>query len=829
MSRPRLDGALYFLALPFFVPPNMISEQAASPTVNLNQEAYQRLKTALSLNLRRQVFIAVCDNLRLRDQLAGQITAELAPSHQERSADWSITNPLLINLELDLSAPDPMVQINQWFVQSPNRRQRFQQPVFQLLDTECLTHQSAATQNRFLNALQRMGQTQRGIDFTLVVWLTRPWFYAVQQSAPAFWQTRNGIFEFEGDPTPVPIVTISPEAWVATMAFAPQDVDLGGDIGGDLNTAGASSGTNGGISQGTSGVPKDLASDAAWQSLGQDLEQLGQQPQDQLKQDQPKQNQPNQEPAAELRASPDSGIADEPLQPSSDQVSTPPIVPGEATPAATLADQGAALLNGVQSLLPAKALPSLLPTIYPNFELAGWVQACLPSALDQHGDRARATLETLDQIQQLSPLDAVDADLAQAYRYLGNLYRDRIEQGDSGEAILAIAIYSYEQALQMAGNQHDGRADLLNDLGNLYWMLSRQALFAPSGLINSSPAPAAGNQVAHQRLLCLEQAIAAYLTATQWIRPEQAPQSYAMIQNNLGSAYGDLANYHEPAASLAKSINAYREALMYRTPEDNPARYAATQNNLGTAYWNLAQYEQPVTYLQQAIVAYGEALRFYDPQREALYYAMLQNNLGTAYWNLSQHKNTQWEGAAATPLDWLLKAIEAYRAALQHRTFEAAPTAHAATQNNLGTAYWHLATLPALSPEVRKEFFQQAITAYEAAIGTVTLLQQADPAVGLTFDPFATHNNLGLAHYQIATDKQSALSSEQRFHTLELALEHHVIAIQGWQNKPEFYQAALGYVIQTIRICQDVAGMKGQNQALSKVPAALLPEVMVKL
>ncbi|NJK52767.1 MAG: hypothetical protein HC936_07945 [Leptolyngbyaceae cyanobacterium SU_3_3] len=42
----------------------------------------------------------------------------------------------------------------------------------------------------------------------------------------------------------------------------------------------------------------------------------------------------------------------------------------------------------------------------------------------------------------------------------------------------------------------------------------------------------------------------------------------------------------------------------------------------------------------------------------------------------------------------MLLAIGAYRIALIYRTLEVAPSAYAATQNNLGTAYWHLANQP---------------------------------------------------------------------------------------------------------------------------------------
>jgi hypothetical protein len=61
-----------------------------------------------------------------------------------------------------------------------------------------------------------------------------------------------------------------------------------------------------------------------------------------------------------------------------------------------------------------------------------------------------------------------------------------------------------------------------------------------------------------------------------------------MIQNNLGTAYWNLAQYEQPETWLDRATVAYQDALKYRTPEVAPAASAATQNNLGTAYWHLA-------------------------------------------------------------------------------------------------------------------------------------------------------------------------------------------------------------------------------------------------
>ena len=49
-----------------------------APTISrLNRQIYQRLKQALSLNLRRQIFIAVCDNQQLRNSLVQNLEDDL--------------------------------------------------------------------------------------------------------------------------------------------------------------------------------------------------------------------------------------------------------------------------------------------------------------------------------------------------------------------------------------------------------------------------------------------------------------------------------------------------------------------------------------------------------------------------------------------------------------------------------------------------------------------------------------------------------------------------------------------------------------------------------
>ncbi|UBF27824.1 tetratricopeptide repeat protein [Kovacikia minuta CCNUW1] len=871
-----------------------LPDSASSLFSEPNQGVYRNLKLSLSLNLRRQIFLAVCDDLALRNRLAAQLYAELAYPPQLSTSSGSpskiasrrldglspandgirtdtlaikqslpLAYPRLVSLNLNLSAPNPMAQIKQWLEQYPppkNIHQQCHPPGFQILGAERLTRQPALVQKQFLSSLQQIEQSLVCMESPLLLWLSRPWLRAIQQSAPVFWNWHTALFEFEGDPTPVPVATfdVSPAAHNQTVSTGSQNPQKqspaivnpdrrqqpksGSDVSAKqkrtqpIPTNPPQSGAKvakakkSGSPRPTTKIDQDLSDsnltestasqEDLWDILTHDLALLkGNQgaalpPEPQHPADLPSQEHPQPPPDPQLQH----------LQGLTQQPSNPPLEIREqeetekglfASPPVQVASATKGTPEKKQAVKPV-ALPYEPHSVQDlaNFVLAIALEDPNSETVEEHSD----LIQALEKIEQLHLQQAPPEALATAYQNLGNLYRDRVEQGDDSEQSVMIAICAYEQVLGWLDEASPLWSDVLNDIGNLYWMLSR-----------SSPS-------SEQALAQLERAIATYQFGLSKTHLPTQPQNYAMIQNNLGSAYGDLARYRNPREALEQSVKAYEEALAYRKLEDDPARYAATQNNLGTAYWNLAQHFQPVRCLQRAIAAYNEALRYYSPQREPIYYAMIQNNLGTAFWNLAQHKQSApdedgMDGRVKSPADWLQRAIAAYQNALTYRTMETVPAAYAATQNNLGTAHWHLANLSGIQPEDGWEHLRQAIAAYEATLVAVNYLLTADPdhPPPLTFDPAATHNNLGLAYYQIALDKQNPNKPSNRSEYLEFALRHHLQALQGWQQNPDFYQTALNYLIQTVRAFYSELGAKGQNLALSKIPPSLLPEIMKRL
>jgi tetratricopeptide (TPR) repeat protein len=696
----------------------------------LNHSTYAALKLMLSLRLRRQVILAVCDDLMLRDTLAARLQTELCQgSHPEM--------PYLVSLTLDVHDPNPFGQIAAWLTHHgsfPYLRGFYG---FQILGVERLTRQPALAQSQFLNRLRSIDQYQAGRESTLLLWLPRPWLRMVQRSAPEFWEWHTALFEFAGDPTPVPSDTR-----VISIDQCPE-LDLSKSIAPERSLPGAS-----------------LELPPLSPSLQENLRTI-------LTQD-----------LAQL---------DRHVQP----VAMPaPPIPQPVIPASVPVTE--VTLPDVHKLMPGWTGTLDLATLV----------AATTGAIAASAGQADAPIQLLEEIQVMRQHHAPPMALAGAYCTLGRLYRDRVEQGDRQLESLLVALLAHKTTLDLLDNQSPLWVEVANDLGNLYWMLSRR----------SSEVDA---------VAALVQAIYTYQQGLQC----PTGQSRAMLLSNLGAAYSDLAQHQDSEANLQQAITAYQDALQHCSFEAEPARYAATQNNLGTTYWNLAQYSQPAVYLAQAIAAYREALRYYTADQEPVPYAMIQTNLGTAYWNLTQCSpaSLQEIGLTVTPEVLLRRAIAAYRSALPHRTPETAPTAYAATQNNLGTAYWHLATQATLPATKRVDLLQRAIAAYTATLKTVHGLGAEPPP--LTFDPVATQNNLGTVYGLLAADT-TQFSLETRFQHWVRSLSHHLAAVQHWQTKPDLRQPAMNAASSVVQKIYQTCGAQGQAIALSKVPANLLPELL---
>lgn len=391
--------------------------------LGLNQQTYQRLKLALGLQLRRQVFVAVCDDLVLRDRLAAQLQMDLAAGEVPMR---------LVTLRLNATQPHPIAQMSGWIEQARER------PTFQMVGVEQLTRQPAAVQRQFLTNLQTFDRTFDSLECNLLLWMPQPWFRSIRQSAPSFWQLHTGVFEFVGDPTPLqPVVE-----------------------------------------------PIRLIAERSEQNL----------------------DAPESDPESDF--DPEAILVTAPL------------------PDRKLLEE-----------FPAAALT-------PTEERSSKI-AVLPT---QRRIEDPIAQPLIDRIALLQQQQASAELLFEAHRSLANLYRDRIEQGDASEATWQRAIEAYEQVLVWLPETAPQWADVLNDLGNLYWGRSRSAAGTDSR--HADPVP-------H-----LQQAIELYELA---LYKTEQPQILGMLQNNLGAAYADLARYENPVEGLQNAIAAYQQALKNRS------------------------------------------------------------------------------------------------------------------------------------------------------------------------------------------------------------------------------------------------------------------------
>ena len=664
----------------------MIDSLSSSSFSGSNRQTYFRLRTALGIRLRRQVFLAVCDDVALKSQLTQWLVNDLSRDplpEMDPIANEPAFNPTqsqtrspeirLVTLTLHPDQPDLQKQIAEWLAHRRGRVDR-SQITFQIVGIDSITRQSATVQRQFINSLRALGRHYAQWDLNLVLWVTKPWFHSIRQSAPEFWRCHTGIFDFTA-----------------------------------------------------------------------------------------------QAPHSEIHSEDDRHSSD-------------PVVP---------------LAETVRSTDLTEACT------------AEWLAESLSVSSDL------ALTETVHNLALLHQESADDETLAMAYRTLGNHYRD---QTSPTEATFSLGIRAYQEALQRESQRSHSTnnpivADLLNDLGNLYWMRSRQQ---PDST---------------QQRLDLETAVDHYQKAVAHTDEQQEAQRYIMLQNNLGATWGELAQNVDAetylqTSYLPHSIAAYESSLNVQnvqTTYQDGQRRANTENNLGTAYWTLAQYQKKqAPSLQKAIVHYSNALEFYDVENYSMPHAMIQNNLGTAFWNLSQCE-TLGRYSAENSQDLLIHAITAYKVALLYRTPEALPLGHAATQNNLGAAYWNLAIDRLTHSDEIGDIIELTIISYQASLTMVEALI-ASGSVNFSFDPFATHYNLATAF-----NSSVKYVTTNHHNILQKAFTHHLIAWQGWQNQPDQATAAIDGLVQVLRTAHGRLGRDVQSKLLSSLPPQLLTVVMLKV
>lgn len=777
----------------------VVTQLTSRKILGINQRTYQRLKVALTLNLRRQLLIAVCDNTVLQNQLATQLELDIAQAKTagKRAEDALQSRPTrLAQLSLEAEHPDLIKQVINWLQPQPQG----ETPSLQVLGIEQMTRQSLMLQHHFFQSLDKIDRLLPRLESSLLIWLPWPWFRAIQQSAPNFWQWRSGVFEFVSDPSPIGMthIEVGPGDQRKQIKFTHTDgapsktadqrpaskqlsEQLPGKLYGDLGNGDTPAAQSQDQSQ---AKPEDSEAEALekrnrYESPKVDLHKTE------------SRNPETRNVTAESSSSDLWTLLSEDLaRLERDGIDIEGLLPSESSTAETPPSE---------SLGSDGALPSALPTEEPD-------EALLKSNLDDRGvNNASPSADELDQIsaQELpqSPFDRLTAlkrrnappeETAQAYLALGHYYREQIESGNISSSLIQSAAEAYEEGLRWLPEEDPSWGTGLNDLGTLYWMQAQQ-------------------QTSRDQLLQgMRHSLEIYKQGLAKVNQKLQPEIASRLHSNLGAVHSTLAGYNDAVEHLQQSVNSYRQALPFCAPEQQPEEYATLQNSLGSVYWKLSHYDQPKSCLHRAIAAYNESLRCRHPEKAPLDYAAVQNNLGIAYWSLAKHER---------PIFLLKHAIAAYRDALNYRTPNTDPAACASTYNNLGTAYWELAGQVDAAADPQNRYQQNAAIAYEAALKAAEQGQS-------NLDLKSIHHCLGNVYEQLAQKEEQTNVIELQ---MQRSLNHHLAAIYQLSKTSPNYEPIFSSLVRNVRNHYELLSTAGQQKALNQLPAHLLPEVMQSL
>ncbi|MGI8934573.1 MAG: tetratricopeptide repeat protein [Phormidesmis sp.] len=844
----------------------MIASQPQSrQLLGVNQQAYQSLKAAMSLDLRRQLLIAVCDDVALQNQLATQLQNDLeeiaaiaqaaadpamekAEGKGERgkgergkggsraispgslgewarpcSPDVAGQQRSLERLWFDPEDANLTRQIAQWMQQTMLTEGAL--PQVQMLGIEQMTRQPAITQNHFLRSLEKIEALLPRLNTSLLVWMPWPWLRMIQQSAPTFWNWRNGVFEFVSDPTPTSAwqESLHQDETSASEQDIPKDIPKdtqpdaspNTDLSADFDTYPLTGNLYGEAGDGEDAI--DVVSEAI------DAQTV--------------------QPKIALHT-----VHAEPVVPSSEAVETHTAICSPPCPACEAGNPNISEISTLDIEGRTDTADSFEPTVLHRktlkkqvVETAGGLhsivsQGSRSDASSEAVTSAQADMDGLDDIalifadsavgelqvgerngrveetgeqesrrqetgeqksrgQETGDQERVDKQkAADDYFAVGYVYRNRIEAGERGLGLIEPAIAAYEGGLRCLDGPHPNWGSSLNDLGTLYWLKAQQ-------LTNPQ-----------QSVDCMSHSITLYQEALTKIDPQQPTSIAGQLYSNIGAVYSLLATYEEPVAYLQAAATAYGQALQLGTVALSAEESAVLQNSLGSVYWKLSHYDAARPNLYRAITAYKAACSGYRPDQQPLDYAAVQNNLGITYWSLAKYEQTQ---------ELLKQAIATYSNALKYRTPEVDPAACAITYNNLALAYWDLTKANDLYLDQKARYQRNAIIAFEAALN----ISQAANTLS-KMDSAAIYHCLGDVHAQMA---ETAPSLPEIAESLQKSLYSYLQAIDGLPADSAAYQGRFSAIVTNLRAHYNQLGLAGQQAALNTVPPALLSQVMMSL
>jgi len=169
----------------------------------------------------------------------------------------------------------------------------------------------------------------------------------------------------------------------------------------------------------------------------------------------------------------------------------------------------------------------------------------------------------------------------------------------------------------------------------------------------------------------LEAARAEFEAAIPALAEFGRPEELAEAEMNLGLVIQNLAGCHR--ARITDAVSAYQRALRTFDKHRFPKEYAILQNNLATAFLSMPFTDSRAKMREAlAVQAFEEGLRIVNLIDHPTEYAMLQNNLGNAL---------QYASSSHT-IENNLRALAAYDEALKVRARANAPLEYANTLAN---------------------------------------------------------------------------------------------------------------------------------------------------
>ncbi|MCB1056436.1 MAG: hypothetical protein KDD11_13120 [Acidobacteria bacterium] len=178
----------------------------------------------------------------------------------------------------------------------------------------------------------------------------------------------------------------------------------------------------------------------------------------------------------------------------------------------------------------------------------------------------------------------------------------------------------------------------------------------------------------------LDEARRALEGARPVLETEGTAEEVAEVDMNLGLVLQGLAGLGR--ARITDAISAHQRALRVFRSTTHPKEFAILQNNLATAFLSVPMTDERAAMREAlAVSSFEEGLKVVNLVDHPAEYAMLQNNLGNALQYAS----------SSHAVENNLRALEAYDEALRVRTRRDMPVAHANTLANKANC---LANLP---------------------------------------------------------------------------------------------------------------------------------------